>query len=81
MNLNNQNEEKLLVVHENEVESFLKSINEYENITNSKVNCSVCNVVINIDNFGLIIKQNGRYHYSCDKKECANIFKIKMRSE
>ena len=77
--MSKENESNFLIVHENEVELFLININEYNKIIDNKILCSECNSIININNFGSIIKLNSQYYYTCNNKECLHSLKRKLR--
>lgn len=58
------------VVHDDDLEQLLKSLNIYDDVKNGKCRCVYCNSVITLDNIDAILPFEGKVRFTCDNKEC-----------
>lgn len=64
------NNNKLSVVHDDDLEVLLKSLNVYESVLNKEKRCLFCNSLITIDNIDSIVPQDGKVEFTCDDIKC-----------
>ncbi len=60
----------LNVVHDNDLESLLKSLDVYDSVVSGEKRCLFCNSIITLDNIDSIVPFEGTVQFTCDKKEC-----------
>lgn len=61
---------KLSMVHDDDLEKLLKSLGTYEDVKNKKKKCIFCESVITMDNIDSIVPHDGKVQFTCDKTEC-----------
>lgn len=67
-----QDREVIKAVHDNNLESFLRSLGIYENLIGGKIKCKFCSVIISLENLSSIFPDSGSIKLSCDKPGCIN---------
>lgn len=61
---------KMKAVHDNDLESLLRSLNVYEDVISGKFSCLFCNNLITLNNIDSIVPFKGSVQFTCDKQEC-----------
>ena len=60
----------LKAVHDDDLQSLLKSLKVYEQIEEGQYNCIFCGSIISTDNLGSIIPFKGEIQFSCNNDSC-----------
>ena len=61
---------KLSMVHDDDLEKLLKSLGTYDDIKKGKKRCIFCDSVMTIDNIDSIVPHDGAVQFTCDKIKC-----------
>lgn len=61
---------KMKVVHDNDLEQLLKSLNVYEGVFHSDYKCLFCNRIITLENIDSIVPYERSIQFTCDNPEC-----------
>ena len=61
---------KLNVVHDDDLETLLKSLKVYDDVISGKKKCLFCESVITMENIDSIVPQNKEVQFTCDNIEC-----------
>ena len=62
--------DKLNVVHDNDLEHLLKSLDVYNGVVGGSFNCLFCGGIITMENIDSIVPHNGTVQFTCDGLEC-----------
>jgi hypothetical protein len=65
-------------IHDLELKELLINLDYLEAFENREIKCSICNKVIDEDNFGCVYSDKGEIKFSCNNLECYEIV-IKRR--
>ena len=57
-------------VHDDDLESLLKSLNVYNDVVTGKFKCLFCQNKITIENIDAIVPYNNSVQFTCDNPEC-----------
>lgn len=68
--MKNQEKMTLRAVYAKDVEKLLESLGMLKEIKNGQLNCFFCNETVTLENFGGIIRKNGRLKTFCNKIDC-----------
>ncbi len=58
------------VVHEDDVETLLRSLNLWDRINTGRIRCCSCNEVITPDTFGCVYPHQGKIRVCCSALSC-----------
>ena len=72
---------KILVVHEQNLDSFLESLGLLEALENGELVCGVCGSVITRENFRCVYPDNGEIKACCSALHCYKIVLKKLGKE
>lgn len=61
---------QLNVVHDNDLESLLRSIGAYDAVVKGEKQCLFCGNTITFDNISSIVPHEGAVEFTCDSPEC-----------
>lgn len=64
---------RITAVHDDDLVTFLKSIEEYDKVINGSVTCTFCGKVITLDNIQSIFPLDNDVKYCCNDEECAKL--------
>ena len=62
--------DELKAVHEDELEQFLSSLNLLEPIKSGQITCTQCNIIISLENLGLVYPMGNNIHFLCNSAIC-----------
>ena len=62
--------EKVNVVHDDDLESFLERLGVLKKFNNGELKCKFCRVSITFESLHSIFPQSGQVKLVCDKVEC-----------
>ena len=60
----------LNVVHDDDLECLLRSLNVYESVRNGEKKCLFCDGIITMENIDSIVPYEGIVQFTCDNNEC-----------
>ena len=66
---------EILAVHKLKLQEFLEKLELGEPFLKGELKCSVCGVIISVDNIGLIIPREDAISVCCSSAEC--LFKVR----
>lgn len=61
---------KMKVVHDNDLEKLLRSLGVYDEVANMQFKCIFCENEITLDNIDSIVPYNRSIQFTCDSSEC-----------
>lgn len=61
---------EMRAVHDDDLESLLKSLNVYNDVVTGKFKCLFCQNKITIENIDAIVPYNNSVQFTCDNPEC-----------
>lgn len=61
---------QMKVVHDDDLERLLKSLNVYEDVSNGKYECLFCHNKITLQNIDAIVPYEGSVQFTCDNPDC-----------
>lgn len=61
---------KMKVVHDNDLKKLLLSLNVYEDVINKKYKCLFCGRDITMDNIDSIMPYEQTIQFTCDEENC-----------
>ena len=61
---------EMRAVHDDDLESLLKSLNVYTDVVTGKFKCLFCQNKITIENIDAIVPYNNSVQFTCDNPEC-----------
>ena len=61
---------EMRAVHDDDLESLLKSLNVYNDVVAGKFKCLFCQNKITIENIDAIVPYNNSIQFTCDNPEC-----------
>lgn len=61
---------KMKVVHDDDLKSLLQSLGVYNNVVNGKYTCIFCNRKITLENIDSIVPIDHAVQFTCDSEKC-----------
>lgn len=65
-----KDKEIVKAIHDDKLETFLKSIKVYEDLIAGKIKCKFCGDPVTIDNLYTVFPESGAIKFACDKAAC-----------
>lgn len=60
----------LKAVYEKDTEKLLKSLGLLEKVKKREIQCFFCSDTVTLENFGGLLRKDGKLRFFCDKIEC-----------
>lgn len=61
---------EMKAVHDDDLESLLKSLNVYEDVCAGKFECLFCHKKVTLENIDAIVPYDNSVQFTCDDPEC-----------
>jgi hypothetical protein len=72
---------RILAVHENDLDAFLKSLGLLEAFEKQELKCALCGTTITKENFLCVFPENGEIKVCCNKLGCYEAIARRMGKE